>query len=213
MNKLAKEISDKINTKDKEVLLHCLVIINEHLNKENQRGISSTNKLNSMLTLMGVGSALLFFFGNFLFSNNEVQNDIMIKIFFLFAATFLIKSIYYSIKTMSVQKVNRLNPDLIFDIQNKNFIESIRYEIVWKIWEYKQLLPFHTSKLFLINRCQRNFFITVLIILIIATLLPFNIQQLSDIPLTFKYVSYVIFIFIFLFGDAIMDRLGFWHYQ
>ena len=213
MDKIAKEINEKIKTKDKETLLHCLEIINEHHNKENQRGISSTNKLNSMLTLMGVGSALLLFFGNFLFSKNEVQYDILIKIFFLFATAFLIKSIYYSIKTMSVRKIYRLNPDLIFDIQDKDFIEYIRYEIVWKICEYKQLVPFHTSKLFLINRCQRNFFISVLTILIIAALLPFNIQLLCDISITFKYIFSAILLFILIFGDTIIDRLGFWHYQ
>lgn len=213
MNKLAKEIHDKLNTPDKDVLQHSLVIVNEHLNKENQRGLSSNNKLNSMLSLIGVGSVVLLFFGNFLFSNMDVQYDTIIKICYLFAATFLLKSLYYSIKTMSVSKVNRLNTDIIYEIQDKNFTEAIKYEVAWKIWEYKQLIPFHTSKLFLINRCQRNFFISILIIVIITALLPFNALLQSVNPLYCKYFTFAFFACILLFGDVIIDRLGFWHYQ
>ena len=109
--------NSKITSQDKEILKKSLMIIDEHLEKERQRGETAEKRANILITFIGIGAAVvLALISNFV--NPVFSMVYLIVSLFLITIIFLVKSIIYTLRIIKVQQKKRLTPDLINDIQN-----------------------------------------------------------------------------------------------
>ncbi len=213
MNVKIKEIQEKIKSNNKDVLDQSMEIIDEHLRKEVERGKTAGTRVNTLITLSGAASAVILFFGKIIL--NICTSNFLILIYFTYSVTilFLMKSIYYSIRSLKLTQVYRLSPEIIYDIQERDLNEALRYEITWKIWEYFQMIPVNTQRLFWFNRGQRNLLFSIIFFLFLGLLLLINEKVSVSIPNSIEYILGGISILFVVFCDCILDRFGFWHFE
>ena len=105
-------------------------------------------------------------------------------------------------------KGNELTPELVFDVQLLSKAEAISEELVWKIWEYYQLLPLGNVRLFWTNRAQRNLVMTITVSVLLG-LVWFPVERLGvGIPVWVGYITSVLVAGFFLFLDPLAEKLG-----
>ena len=208
-----EKILEKIKSNDKDVLDQSIKIIDEQLREESERGKSVITRVNTLIALSGAVSAVAIFFGKTIL--DMLGNNLLILIYLAYSSMLLllIKSIYYSIRALSVAKGYRLTPKMIFDIQEKDPKKSLRYQIGWKIWEYYQMIPVNTQKLFWFNRGQRNLLFSIICFLCLGFLLFINKKISLPVPNAIQYIGGVIFIVFATLFDFIFEKLGLWHFE
>ncbi|MCK4636491.1 MAG: hypothetical protein KAT49_01275 [Methanomicrobia archaeon] len=207
-----KKIQEKIKSNNRDILDQSRKIIDEFLIRETERGKSIVKRINILITLSGAISAVILFFGKIILDINN--KNFLILIYFICFATilFLIKSIYFLIRSLRPTQMYVLSPELlIFDIQGKDYEKSLRYEITWKIWEYFQMQPVNTEKLIWLDRGQRNLLFSIISFLFWGLLLLINKNVSNFIPNWIEYTLGGIFILFAFFCDYILDKFGFWN--
>jgi hypothetical protein len=206
--------NSKITSQDKEILKKSLMIIDEHLEKERQRGETAEKRANILITFIGIGAAVVLALSSN-FANPVFSMVYLIVSLFLITIIFLVKSIIYTLRIIKVQQKKRLTPDLINDIQNLDIKAALSYEIKWKIWEYNQRIPVNTQKLFWVARAHRNFIFSIITALVLSLIL-FLDQHISIQSWWFDgiQISFGIFGLAFvLLIDYIFEKYSFWEFS
>lgn len=206
---IGEQIQEWLTSEDKSVLEQSLKIIDEHLNKEIERGESITKRISIMITLLAAGTAVLIFFGKTIL---EISSNFPFLIYFMYSVPviFLIKTFFYSLRAIRPGVKNITVPQLIFDIQDKTFLDSLRYETTWKIWEYFQILPFNAGRLFLFERGLSNFLFSIISFLILGLLLLLNKNSALHICNKIQFTIGGFFILFAFLIDYILKKTGFW---
>jgi hypothetical protein len=152
-----EEVLGKLVSKDREVLEFCKAYLSELAAEENNRSRRAEDKAQVVLNTCGVGSTLLIAFAGLLF-NRVSPSDIIVIIIPLICAVILIsKSVYFCLRTLQPMQNNEGTPEFASEVQDKDIIATLRYDIAVRIWLYEANRQFHTSKVFYLHRAIRNF--------------------------------------------------------
>jgi len=120
----------------------------------------------------------------------------------------------YSIRALWGLKGYELTPELAFDVQSLSKVDAIREELIWKIWEYYQLLPLGNLRLFRTNRAQRNMFASIISFGVLGLAWFFFRTIGICIELFIEVICAAIVVIIALFLDRISERTGgLWHFE
>jgi len=209
---LGEQIQNWIKSKDKNVLLQSLQIIEKFLERENEKGRSILSRINILIALLGAGSAILLFFSKMIFETN-VSYPKLIYFVSMMPFIFLVKSLIYSSKAIRPRNLNISTPDIIFEIQDKSYLKALRYEIVWKIWEYAQVQPFNCDRLFLFEMGLRNFVYSISSFLLLGFFIFLDKNNLLEICNKQQIIIGLILILFAVFQHLIFKLKGIWHYE
>lgn len=205
-------ITRRITSNDENVLKRSLIMINELLENEVKRGESTIQRITILFTLGSLTSALVLFFGQYIINNIQSGNSVLIYLVYATILFFLGKTFYYLVKPLKVRVENRISPEIVCDIQDKDEIESLRHEIIYKIWEYYQRIGPNTENLFYFSRGERNLSYAFIFSFLLAALLLVNIKTNIIIPEWIEWIIGISFLLFALFCDFIMDKFGFWKF-
>jgi hypothetical protein len=152
-----QSILQRLTSQDREVLEFCKAYLNELVGEENSRSRRAEDKAQVVLSICGVGATLLIGFAGFLF-NRASSSDIPVILLPLASAIVLIaKSVFYNLRTLQPMQNNEGSPELVTEVQGKEFVETLRYDIAVRMWLFEKNRQFHTSKVFYLHRAIRNF--------------------------------------------------------
>ena len=113
------DIESRISSSDLEVLRQCRRFVDERLTKEGARGRSAEVRGTAMLALIGAAAAFLVHIADKLpsFSGNPAGMKLGV-ILYIFAVLFLIKSIYYAVRTLGTLSQLRMEVDSVYEMQH-----------------------------------------------------------------------------------------------
>jgi len=206
-----EHIRKKLKTDNKEILLASRKFIEERLETEEKRRNLAENRATAMLGIIGVFAGLIFRFRRSIQGTGDLNYFLLI--FYLASIAFLLKAGYYGIRVLWPDKVNRLNSTLVYDMTEEDeLFLSLKKEIAWKIWEYKEQINPNSQKLFFLHRCQRNTLTSIFMFII------FSIAVLMETYLSFSEIriGFIILVAIIIsvwlaMGDKIIDKFfNFW---
>jgi hypothetical protein len=206
------EIRNKVCSKELVILNQSLVFVNDRISNERVRASKAETRAVATLGYSGV-----------LFGIAIAQLPSILRVFIsvdyrlifvLYAAAmiFLLKSALFSFKALGVLKRNEVTPELVFHIQKMPMIDSLREEITVKIWEYYEMLPVNSTRLFWVNRAQRNIFASAVAFLILGLSwilfdkIGFSVNDWFDKPVIVVTITSI------FCTDRVIERwCGFWH--
>lgn len=200
-----------ITSRDPNILEKSVVIVNEQLDKETKRGELAEKRAGMLIPFITIGSTFILAFSKLI---GSLENTLAISLaaFFIVALIFFIKSAIFTLISFRIVQANRLTPQLVNDIQQFDRLEAMAYEVKWKIWEYNQMVPVNTKRLFYTYRAHNNLMLAVFSILILACiqfLSRFAISQSCALT-SFQFIVGSITIILGLVSDFIIEKLSFW---
>lgn len=152
-----EHIRKKLKTDNKEILLASRKFIEERLETEEKRRNLAENRATAMLGIIGVFAGLIFRFRRSIQGTGDLNYFLLI--FYLASIAFLLKAGYYGIRVLWPDKVNRLNSTLVYDMTEEDeLFLSLKKEIAWKIWEYKEQINPNSQKLFFFASLPKKYF-------------------------------------------------------
>jgi hypothetical protein len=201
-----------IISRDLDVLQRSLYIINEHLELERTRGASAETRANILIPFITIGASVILGFST---SIGVLSSPIIVLIRVLYTTTiiFFAKSTFYTLASFRVVHHKRLTPQMVNDIQELELIDALAYEVKWKIWEYNQLIPVNTQKLYYIYRAQQNLMLAILSVLLLS-LAQFISQYISCQSDCFHDIQFLIGTLGIIFGvfsDPLIEKKSFWN--
>lgn len=208
-----KELQTKIKAKDKTILDQSVRILDEFLGREIERGESALRRVNTLIALSGAAAAVTLFFGSTI---TEISyGNLLIFIYLVFSSSviFLVKTVVYSIRGLRPIQRYQLGPEIVCDIQDKDSEEALRYEAKWKMWEFFQMQPVNTQKLFWLHRAQRSLLFGAISFVAIGVLLFVDKNSPFCIPHLCQYLLGGILVAFSAICDPVLDRLGFWRFK
>ncbi len=210
MTSSINEIRGKIKSNDEATLRHSLLLVSKCLEGEIERGKAAETRATAIL-------AGLVIFAGFtvpLVDTVKSANSVNFPFFCLTSIAFLlflVKGIYYSIKTLGVVLRPRLEPDIIYEFHSSTFEDCLRNHISEIIWVYKKSIQPNTNKLFWLDRSQRNCIIAIsLYVVFVAEFFFLPEKFLTILPSYTIYILSAVVLFVFIFGDKLLER-SFWH--
>ena len=123
---------------------------------------------------------------------------------------FLARGIFYSVKILSVTKQYRLTPDFIVEDQGDDIVESLRFSIAGVIWQYEQALGPNTTKLFWLNRAQRNGMIAVALFALYSFTFFSLQEQLFCVSMEAATLVGFALVMLLFFSDRTIEKFGIW---
>lgn len=207
------EIRSRITSNDPEVLEQALSFVSEKLGIERSRAKRAEDRAAAMFAVSSILAGFVVHFTELLILPGQTGWLVLLSLY-LGSITFLMKAGIYAIRALWSLKGYELTPKLAFDVQFLSKTNAIREELIWKIWEYYQLLPVGNQRLFRTNRAQRNMF---------ASIITFGLLGLSwfvivttgvSIKPCFDYVCAAVISVAVLFLDQIAERTGnMWYFE
>ena len=155
-----QEIREKIFSNNPEVLKQMLSFVTEKLSTERVRAKTAEDRAAAMFAVSGILAGFVIHFAQILPSLGQSGWLILLSLY-LASMIFLIKSSLYAILAAWNLKGYEVAPDLAFNVQFKSQTDSLREELIWKIWEYYQLLPVGNQRLHRVHRAQKNMFTSI----------------------------------------------------
>lgn len=213
MSTSISEIRRNITSENVDVLRQCLELVRRCLLQENERGKAAETRATVMLGLLGVIATLVIAGSENLPTNSEPDiGGWLLLACFVSCLLFLVRALFYAIRTISIAKRYRLEPSLVFDLQDSCQIYALHCEIAGLLWEYDQSIGSNSGKLFWLHRCQRNSYVAISILVLFGFVsieaLRHWIAVSSCIPIGFS----VLFGLSFLFLDPIAEKSqGIWN--
>ena len=211
MTSSINEIYGKIKSNDETTLRHSLLLASKCLEEEIERGKGAETRATAIL-------AGLVIFAGFtvpLVDKVKLASNVAFPFFcltFIAFLLFLVKGIYYSIKTLGVALRPRLEPDIAYEFHSFTFEDCLRNHISGIIWVYKESIQSNTNKLFWLDRSQRNCIIAISLYVVFVAELFFLPQEfLIILPSYTIYVLIAVVFFVFIFGDKLLERFSIWH--
>ena len=206
------EIQQKITSEDIDVLRQSLEFVRRCLLQENERGKAAETRATVMLGILGVIATLVIPGAENLATNSKPGDPgWLLLACFVSCLLFLIKALFYAIRTISIVKKYRLEPQMVFGLQDASQAEALRSEIVGIVWEYGQAIESNSGRLFFLHRCQRNSYVAILILVLFGFL---SIEVLRQwiivspcIPIGFGVLCGIALIFL----DPLAEKIqGVW---
>ena len=207
------EIQQKISSEDIDVLRQSLEFVRRCLLQENERGKAAETRATVMLGILGVIATLVIPGAENLATNsNPGDPGWLLLACFVSCLFFLIKALFYAIRTISIVKKHRLEPQMVFDLQDASQAKALRFEIVGIVWEYGQAIESNSGRLFFLQRCQRNSYVAILILVLFGFLSIEILRQWAVvspcIPIGFSVLCGIMLIFL----DPLAEKVqGVWN--
>ena len=202
-----EKIRSKVTSENINILKRSLLFVDDRIALQRERAKMAETRATAMLVVVGILAGFVVHFGKTL-DSIKVSDSILFAALYLAAIFFIIKSIYYSIKTLWVLKGNELNADLIFELQDCSEVEAHREELTWKIWEYWKVIPVANEKLFWLNRSQRNTVAALLTYMFLGMMLFLKIKLSISIYWVVTCLAIIMLVALVLFIDTAMERFG-----
>lgn len=207
------EIRERVTSSNTEVLRQSLSFVNEKLRLERSRSKKAEDRATVMLGAVGVLAGFAIQLSRL--ATPAIQGGwLSLPALYVGSICFLLKAGFFAIYALWSLRGYELTPELAFEVQDLTEAEAMREELVWKIWEYYQLLPVHNQRLFFSTRAQRNTFAAIASLALLALTrllfdaLSFRIAQCIGIGL-----AVIVAIGVF-FLDPISERLGdLWQFE
>ncbi|MEJ2065815.1 MAG: hypothetical protein P8X74_21475 [Reinekea sp.] len=178
---------------------------------ERMRGESAERRANIILSTLGAFSAFLVFMASNLPGDPDKAGWFTI-ILYVASALWLSRSVWYCIKCIRTQSRYRVTEESIFEVQDKEEIDAVKYLLSGKIWELQCSVQPNTERLFYVQRAQRALIVFVGILLLLGGVVVLrNYLSIQPSPCVLFFVSAHGVIF-WLFGDYIIEKSGIWHH-
>ena len=203
----AEDIRSKITSENLSILKRSLLFVDDRLALLRERGKQAETRATAMLAVSSILAGFVVHFGKTL-EKLKLSNSVLFAALYLAVIFFIIKSIYYSIKTLWVLKGNELNTDLVFELQDFSESEAVRHELTWKIWEYWQCIPLTNEKLFWLNRSQRNTVAALITYMFLGMVLYLKMKLGFSSYWIVNGLAVVFLVSFVLFIDIAMESLG-----
>jgi hypothetical protein len=207
------DIRKQVTSDDREVLKQSLDFVTEKLELERSRAKSAEDRATAMLAVAGILAGFVVQSTQLLLVPGQGGWLFLLSLY-IGAIAFLMKAGLFAIRALWSLKAYELTPELVFEIQMLSDIDAIREELVWKIWEYYQLLSVGNRRLFWTNRSQRNMFIAIISFGFLGTVW-FTLETTSIIvPFYVGVIIAVIIAGIVIFLDPVSEKLGnVWYFK
>jgi len=159
------EIRARVTSESIPVLRQALRFVNEKLSEERSREVTGERRATAVLAVVGILAGFIVNLISFVLriiglldktSWSELWAAILLYALYVGSIGFLLKGGFYGIQALKSLSGNRLTPELALDTQTMQEGEALQEELIWKIWEYYQLLPLANQRLFFTDRAQRN---------------------------------------------------------
>lgn len=202
-----EEITKRLSSKNIKILVQSLEYINQRLAIERVRAERAESRASALLTMNAIlaGFAIIFIES---FREGKIQSATVIILLFGGALLLLVKASFFCLKALWVLRGYELNAELPFELQSLKPVDSIREELAWKIWEYYELLPLSTQRLFWVNRAQRNLAWAILLFSFLAIVSFFGTQNDLTLNTTITVSLVILFTAWIILLDPIVERLG-----
>ena len=124
------EIQQKINSDDIDVLKQSLEFVRRCLLQENERGKAAETRATVMLGILGVIGTLVIAGAAKLPTSAKLGDaDWLVLVCFVSCLLFLIKALFYAMRTIGVAKKYRLEPHMVFNYEDASHAKALRSEI------------------------------------------------------------------------------------
>lgn len=202
-----EEISDKLSSSDLEVLTFCRNYLLDLSVEEKTRNTRAEDKAQTILNICGVGATIIAGFAGLAFGQSSTLPRPTYLIPFMAPLVVIAKSAFFCLKALQPGKDFQSNEELVFDVQEKTLIDSIRYDLAVRMWLYEQNLQFSTSKLFYLHRAIRNFaaFIVSLLLISLAVFMLASSHRPIGPRIT---LTFALFLLLMFFLDPLAEKLG-----
>jgi hypothetical protein len=206
-------IREQVTSQDKDVLKQALGFVNEKLELERSRAKGAENRAVVILGVSGILAGFAIQSAQLLVDPSQNGWLVLLSLY-IGSITSLLKAAFFAIRAQWSLKVYELTPELAFEIQKLSPCDAIREELVWKIWEYYQLLPVGNQRLFWTSRSQRNIF-TAAILFGLLGIAWFVLKTFSiSIPFFVSVITIIIILSIAVFLDLVSEKLGnLWYFE
>lgn len=198
------EILQKVSSADADTLILCNDQIDSLIADEGARAQHADDKAKTVLTMCGVGAAVLVALAGAF----NLHGDVFLAIaaFGLFSASVwvLAKAAYFSLKALVPSLGHRLDENLIFDLQQYDHTEAVRYSVVAKVWVYQRTVPVNNRKLFCVHSAMRNI-VYLIVLILLAGFLAIAVKLFGE-PIAF--VATLILLTVLLFWDPAAGEFG-----
>lgn len=202
----------KLTSESQEVLTLCGEFLDQRIEKERLRGESAENRANIILTASGAASAFLVFFSDKL-PDVTSSNNALFTLIYAVSALWLLKSVWYSIKSISSQSRLQIVADNVFEFQKEDRLNAMKMIISSKLWELQNSIQPNSERLFYVQRAQRALIVFISLLLLEGlALLTKNIAIINQnkcLIIIFILLS----VFSFFFGDKLIEKKGIWNYN
>ena len=206
-------IREKITSENQEILKRSISFVDSRITLMRERAKLAETRATAMLVVSGLLAGFVVNFGKAIY-NLKNPDFLLFFILYLSSIFLFVKAIFYAVRVLGVLRGYELSPDLAFDLQEKSEIDALREELIWKIWEYWEILPLTTKKLFLLNRSQRNTISAIIILMFLGGTYLIKIQFGLHVPTGVTVLIIIIMLFLVIFFDVTMERFGkVWHKQ
>jgi hypothetical protein len=208
------EIRERISSGNREVLKQSLAFIVERISNERVRASKAETRAVATLAFSGVLSGIVVVKLPNILQYSDSDSWILAFVLYVTTIVFLLKSVVFSLQALGVFQGNEITPELIFELQDKSEIDALREEVVYKIWEYYQLLPIGTARLFRVNRAQRNILASIVAFLVLGVV--WLVSEEISLAVTEWFNIVVIFssILALLLLDFIVESWNsFWYWS
>ena len=167
MSSSINKIRQKITSEDIDVLRQFLEFVHRCLRQENERGKVAETRATVMLGILGAITTLAITGAENLLANSKLGDAGWLLLASCYASCllFLAKALFYAIRTISISKKYRLEPQMIFDLQDTSQAGALQSEISGIVWEYERSIESNSGRLFLLHRCQRNSYVAIVILI------------------------------------------------
>ena len=205
-------IQQKITSEDVGVLKQFLEFAHRCLRQENERGKAAETRATVMLGILGVIATLVIPGAENLPANSKLGDaSWLLLACYVSCLLFLAKALFYAIRTIGISKKYRLEPQMVFGLQDADQIEALRSEIAGIVWEYDQSIESNSGRLFWLHRCQRSTCIAIVILILFGFL---SMEMLRHSIVLSAYLSIglgVLSVVALLFLDHVAERMqGIW---
>ncbi|QAR32693.1 hypothetical protein EP073_04500 [Geovibrio thiophilus] len=207
-----ESLKKKLTSESQEVLTLCGEFLDQRIEKERLRGESAENRANIILTASGAASAFLVFFSDKL-PDVTSSNNALFTLIYAVSALWLLKSVWYSIKSISSQSRLQIVADNVFEFQKEDRLNAMKMIISSKLWELQNSIQPNSERLFYVQRAQRALIVFISLLLLEGlALLTKNIAIINQnkcLIIIFILLS----VFSFFFGDKLIEKKGIWNYN
>lgn len=179
---------------------------------DNERGKAAETRATVMLGILGVIATFVITGAKTLPTSSKPSDaEWLLLACFVSCLLFLLKALFYAIRTISVSKKYRVKPNTVLKWQQVSQVVALRSEIAGVLWEYDQSIAANSGRLFLLQRCQRSSYIAILTLVLFGFI---SIKVLSEwilvwphMPVVFSILAGLTFVFI----DRVAERVqGIW---
>ena len=149
------EIEKAIHSNDEAVLLRSLDFAYKCRQREYDRGRMAEARATATLAILGVLVALLVPQGGSLPDTSD-GSFWFLAISYVVPLTFLLAGIAYAFKGLGPIQGRRVEVDTVFEFQSQTLEHVLRSELAAVVWECKNAIKPNTTRLWYLERCQRN---------------------------------------------------------